>query len=308
MLDIIRGSSQERGAIRAGEIAASKKRRSAGDRAAIESAEEVSRRIFIRRMLVGAGGAVATGGAILFRHEQTRPETDEEAVLRYARDFEALSNLDPEAKQLYDFFQDRRRKAIYNGRSVVPQEPIDPVNQFALAMVDPRDGIYGLGGVPGGASFNHNANPTHMLIKKFSSTPIMGGGLVAHETLHAHQWLTGYERNRPDGFILGELDAYTLQFRLFNLATEGRFDLLVGRIADQVPAGSVMFRLSHPNVQEFNKVFGEPKSADEQNLRLPAFLTAIDFKVFERRFPGNFKEQQANFIREIFRGSIRFAL
>ncbi len=307
MIEFVFGSEDEQKKLRSAQTAARKTNPKKRDLEAIEAGSKISRRLMLRRTGLGLGLAALAAGAPLAYQYFSQPESNQEAIDRLTEDFRSLAALDEEADRLFNFFLERRRVATLRNGELVTQEKIDPVREFALTVVDPRTKLIGENGVAGVASFSSTSNPPRMTIKNVQMNPIIGGTLLAHETLHAYQWLSGFERTRRDGYILGEHDAYTLEFRLMDRATDGRFNELLTQVSSEIPPGNIAVGFPKTQRPMLNKLFGIPLSDTEDSMREVASILALDYKIFERDYGQNAQFHQVELIRSLFNGSVKLS-
>ncbi|MEK7655910.1 MAG: hypothetical protein AAB386_04515 [Patescibacteria group bacterium] len=119
------------------------------------------------------------------------------------------------------------------------------------------------------------------------------GVRLAHELLHANDYLTGVEPPNPKGagltddFVQGEVRAHNLEVRLLDRMSNGAFGEILGLIAERYepPAGFParwFFSDSFDEFVELDKLFLPARSKEETNSRCGSYNIALNFMYAER--------------------------
>lgn len=306
MLEIFTGTREEKASEKTIYTLQKKSRLSRRDKEALSNAQRVTRRLFIRRIILAGGGLVVAGVGALSIPECAKEDFDEAVYNKYLQGFESLVGNDIEANGLLKFFKERRKMGIIKDNLPLSRESLDPQIHFYTAIVDPRRHRVVFDAMLGFAQYKFSQSPTYLLLKKVPIDDIWAGALLAHESLHIYQWLSGIEKSRPDGFMIGEQEAYDLEFRLLDNATGGRFkEVLLQRVQD-VREGAYRGRLSSQDLDSLSGLFNKPLSQDEEGLRMPAYIVALNFTVAEMRASSKEEAKRAKvgYIRSVFEGRI----
>lgn len=282
-----------------------------------QQAKTLTRRQFLRRIKIGVGGtALLAASGTLCRlltsqdlSKLIQPEkqkTYEETYLDYLNAFESVVGGDTEAQTILNFFKERRKRGYLLGKTIIADESADPVKNFYTVIVDPNINREAFDVMQGFAQFDQNALPTHLLLKRVPIDRLWAGVILAHEALHVYQWLSGFEQSRPDGFILGEQEAYELELRLLDKQTNGRFKEVTRRRAADVEPNKYRGRLKPDDLKEMSGLFNPAKSQAEENARIPDYLIALNYAVAESRAktPAQAKYLKAEYIRDLFENKI----
>lgn len=254
----------------------------------LESADQISRRVFLRRAgVAGLGFVVATAlPAGILIQDALKGESDpafESAYNRYLGGFEKVARGDAEAQGYLRFFKERRKQGKFEDGIVIAMESGDSKANFYTAIVDPNKHKADFRNLPGFAVFRTSTEPTTLFLKNVPITPIWAGTLLAHESTHIYQWLNGIEQARPGGFIQGEIDAYNLEFSVLHRLTDGRFRQALSEVAmgfDLTDDSGNRGFIGGLDPEEFEYVdgaFAESMSDDEKQLRMGAYIIGANF-------------------------------
>lgn len=259
--------------------------------ATLTNADQISRRIFLRRAgVTGVGIALAVSvPAAVFLRNGLESESDpalEEKYLVYLKGFEAAAEGDPEATEYLEFFKERRKKGKYQDGYVISLESGEPGDNFYTAVIPGKD-LKDVEQIPGFSIFRNNTEVPQLFLKDVPITQMWAGALLAHESVHVFQWLNGIEQERENGFIQGEVDAYQLEFGILNRLTEGqlnerflevasRFDL----VDDHGNAG-YMAGINPADFDYIDSIFPEAFGQDEMKLRMGAYIIGANFAFIE---------------------------
>lgn len=304
--EIWTGTSHEQQILEASRRIQEKVRLSKQDRLAIQTARNISRRILLRR--VGSAVALAALGStgIVAYEALRRSEPDtEKAYNSYIEGFELIAQGDEEAIKLLDFFKERRRRGKLAGDRIIADEPGN-VSNFYTVIIDPNRNRREYLGMRGAAEYRHTESPTVLVLKDVPMTRIWKGALLAHESLHVFQWLNGIEQSRPGGFLRGEQEAHDLEFRLLDKATEGRFITALRQQAQSIEKDKYRGRLSSNDLHVLESIFPPPISKDEVDLRIPAYLVALNFTAAEMRSsnPAEATDKKIDYLSRVFSGEL----
>lgn len=315
--DVFRGTPEERKAVETIERLEAMPKLSGKSAHDLSAAEVLTRRLFLRRVLVSGGATaalVATGGLGYLIASQDRirttptetPEGYEETYLEYLSAFESVVGVDEEANRLLGFFKERRRRGYLKGNVVFADEEGNTAINFYTAIASPARNPEAINSMQGFAQYDHKASPTRLLLKRVSIDRVWAGVMLAHEALHVYQWLTGFEPSRPDGFMLGEQEAYELELRLLNNQTGSRFREVLQKRAQGVETDKYRGRLSADDLREIASLFTPPKSRDEEDARIPVYIIGLNYVVAESRAqtPEEAKQLKTDYIRSVFEGKI----
>lgn len=305
--EIWTGTATEQQTLETSQSSREKPKLSKQDKVTIQAARNISRRIFLRRVGAVAGSTAIAGVGFLAYEalKETEPDT-EKAYNSYLQSFELIAQEDEQATELLRFFKERRKKAKLVKGAIISEEPGDPNKNFYTVIVDPVRNRREYLGMQGVAEYKYTETPTILILKDVPMTPIWKGALLAHESLHVFQWLNGIERARPDGFLSGEQEAYDLEFRLLDRATDGRFKMALRQQAPSVEKDKYRGRLSGNDLNAFESIFSPPLSKDEVDLRIPAYFVALNFTVAEMRSNSQAEaaEKKIDYIRRVLSGEI----
>lgn len=317
LLDVVRGTPKERQALQTIDRLKGVPRLSSKNARDLQQAQVLSRRLFIRRISVGLGSTITlTGigalGYLLTTQDHNRPqpkespESYEETYIEYLSAFESVVGEDQEAKSVLAFVKERRRRGYLRGDGVFADESGNTATNFYTAIVDPIRHRQIFNNMQGFAEFNHRVVPTRLLLKRVPIDRTWAGVVLAHEGFHAYQWLSGIEPSRPDGFILGEQEAFELEIRLLNNQTSGKLKEVVQRRTSDVEPGKYRSRLSSDDMAEISSLFSPAKSQDEEGIRIPVYIIALNYAVAESRVQNQdeAKKLKTEYIRSVFEGRI----
>lgn len=280
-------------------------------KAALDHAYHLQRRLLVRRLGLGLGtlGLFGAGVLEIRRHgvqlpDLFGPELYEETYLHYLKNFESLAELDTEAAQILGFFKQRRKVGYVDEGSIRAVEDGDSNYNFYTVIVDPKKHKTAYDRMPGFSTLRLRDQTPSLLLQRVPLDGLWAGALLAHEAKHIYQWYSGIEQSRPDGFYLGEVEAYELEFRLLDLATKGVFKRVLREQAVFVRENSVRGRLSSDDEDKLGALFNPPRSTEEGGLRAPAFLIALNFTVAEMRTqtPEEASKGKLDFIKGVFSG------
>lgn len=315
--DVFRGTPEERKAVETIKRSEAMPKSSGKSARDLLNAEILTRRLFLRRVLVGGGVAAAlaaTGelGYLIASHDRTRttpaetPEGYEETYLEYVSAFESVVGEDEEANRILGFFKERRKRGYLKGRAVLADEEGNTAINFYTAIVDPARNPESFNSMQGFAQYDNTAGLTLLLLKRVPTDRVWAGVILAHEALHVYQWLTGSEPSRPGGFMLGEQEAYELELRLLNTQTDGRLKEVLQRRAEDVEPDKYRGRLSSDDLREIASLFTSPKSRDEEDARISVYIIGLNYAVAESRAqnPEEVKRLKTDYIRSVFEGKI----
>ena len=282
-----------------------KRRLSPREQTAFSDAKRLSRRLFLRRTitLTAGGAATAVGLVTAFDSSQER-ETDEDVYNYYLSNFNALIGDDPFAREVYDFFVERRRSGKLVNGIVVAQEDGIVGENFYTVIVDPKKDSDSFKSLRSIAQYDHNSSPEKLSIVKYPIDPVWAGALLGHEAIHVYQDLKGIEEKRPSGFYLGEVDAHEFEFDLLNNATGGSFREVVRAEAKEIQSGNLRARLSEKNLYNLSQLFGPARSDLEDGIRIPAYLIALNFSAIDSEYPSHEERMslKADYIEGIHTG------
>lgn len=306
MLEIFTGTKEEKTAIKTISRLHIKSRLTRRDEEALRDAKRITRRLFIRRIVVTGGGLVVASLGALSLPECAKEDSDEAVYNKYLQGFESLVDNDIEANKLLNFFKNRRKLGTIKYNLPIPQEPLDPQIHFYTAIVDPRRDKMVFDTLAGFAQYEHRSLSTYLLLKKVPIDGVWAGALLVHESLHIYQWLSGIEQSRHDGFMIGEQEAYDLEFRLLDNATVGKFKEILIQRAQDVRDGAYRGRLSSQDFYSLSSLFNKPLSQDEEGLRRAAYIVALNFTIAEMRASSKEEAKRAKvgYIRSVFEGRI----
>ena len=294
------------------------------DQEDLKVAQGLSRRLFLKQgsLVVGGTAGVGTGGFGLLKFlfpdgiptssaslagSTISPDNDDEAVYeRYLNAFEAVAAGDNEASKILGFFKARRRKGYLSGDLVIADESGEAGTNFYTAIVHPIRNRQVFQRMQGFAQYNSNTLPQRLLLRDVPVTSLFAGVMAAHEGLHVYQDLMGIERSRPDGFMLGEQEAYELEFRLLNKATGGRFKEVLRQQVPNIEANKYRGKLSDEDYMRIAGLFEPYLSQDEEGIRIPIYILALNFEAAQMRAtsPEEAKQSQVNYMRDVFSGQI----
>lgn len=279
---------------------------------ALQQARVVRGRLGRRRFLIEGGGVISAAGlALAGIREVAKEEADnphEEVYLRYLQAFEAVSQGDEEAIELLRFFKERRKQGVYKGHgNVVAGEEGNPTRNFYTGIVPADESLVGRGNLPGFSAYFNQSHPTYLLLINVPVDPLFAGVILAHEAKHVYQWLNGIEQARPNGFFLGEQEAFETEFRLLDRNTGGKFSNVLKEQSQSIPEGKYRALLSTENMQAISEVFPPPLSEREWRARIPDYVIALNFTAMSLRAPSpeQAKQQQVDYIKGIFDGSVK---
>lgn len=259
--------------------------------ATLTNADQISRRIFLRRLgVAGAGVALAASvpAGILIKNgmESESDPALESKYLVYLRGFEEVVEGDPQASEYLEFFKSRRKQGQYQNGSVISLESGDSAQNFYTAVI-PEENLKDVDHIPGFSIFRTSTEPTQLFLKDVPITQTWAGILLAHESVHVHQWLNGIEQEREDGFIEGEVDAYQLELGILNRLTQGqlnerflevasRFDL----VDDEGNTG-YMAGINPEDFDYIDSIFPKALGKEENVLRMGVYIIGANFAFIE---------------------------
>lgn len=268
---------------------------------AFENADIISRRLFLRRAtVVGSGlviGAALPVGVVL--QDVLKGESDpyfESTYNHYLEGFEKVATGNAEAQEYLSFFKERRKQGRFENGDIITMETGDSLANFYTAIIDPNKNKKDFDSMPGFSVYRNSTEPTFLLLKNVPLTPVWAGALLTHESTHVYQWLNGIEQQRPDGFIQGEVDAYTLEFSTLDRVTSGKFReallKISGKVKDLVSNGAVNFinNLSDEEFDSVNVIFPKLSGEDEYSLRYADYLMGANFALIEDRAKDSSEE------------------
>lgn len=313
MLEWFLGTKEERQAdATIGRLSRKKTAPTEKEQAMLVEARILSRRLFTKRLAGGIAGISVVGSVStalwkLYENEQKATEQALDRTLKYYMEgFRSLSVGDIEAEKIYEFVQRKSKKATIAGRQILAGED-GSVDDIYIGVVDPKLHPRAYSEMPGFAYFKYDRIPTYLLFKNVPITQVWAGAVAGHESLHAYQWLNRVEQQRENGFLLGEVDAYDLEFRLLDQFTKGEFSKALREQATAIRKDGYRGRLSSEDESRFNSLFPKPLSQEEGlSLRGAAFLVAINFAAVDLRAsnPAEALTEKANYIKSVFDGSI----
>jgi hypothetical protein len=119
------------------------------------------------------------------------------------------------------------------------------------------------------------------------------GVRLAHELLHASDYLTGVEPPNPmgagltDEFVRGEVRAHTLEVRLLDRLSNGAFRKILNKIAVRVEPpdgfpGRWFYSKTLEEFAELDELFPPALSKEESNTRRGCYNVALNFTYAER--------------------------
>lgn len=268
---------------------------------AFEDADTISRRLFLRRAAVVGSGLVITAAlpAAIVLKDALKGESDpamENTYNHYLEGFEMVAKGDAEAEEYLKFFKERRKQGRFENGDIVSMETGDSIANFYTAIVDPNKNKKDFDSMPGFSVYRNSTEPTFLLLKNVLLAPVFAGTILEHESLHIYQWLNGIEQQRPDGFIQGEVDAYTLEFSTLDRVTNGKFrEALLkvsGKVKDLVVNNDVYFinNLSDEEFDSVNVIFPKLLGEDEYSLRYADYLMGANFALIEDRAKDSSEE------------------
>lgn len=261
--------------------------------ATLEDASQISRRVFLRRAgvagLAAAAGSITLAGILTIETSKGEPDPAFEGEYnRYLRGFEEVAKDDPQAKEYLRFFKERRRQGRFVKGKVVAVEPGNSRENFYTAVVDPDRDRDDFRNLPGFSVYRNDTNPTALFLKNVPITSVFAGTLLVHESTHVYQWLNGIEQERPNGFILGEIDAYDLEFRILDRVSDGRFRQALSEVAEGFDlfddSGNRDFVIGGLGPEEFRHIDGVFEGSigdDETELRMGAYIIGANFASIE---------------------------
>lgn len=281
-------------------------RLSTQNRRILGNARRLTRRLLLRRVGNGAALALLAVGAPTL-YQATQPESDEQTYQRYLGAFEEVAQGDELAQTLLQLARGKRKRAVVRGNNIMADEDGVVGEHFYSVVYSKGEEVWGPGGIPGFSGVKREASAPYLMLKKVKVHPTWAGAVFGHEMLHVSHLLTGLE-NRADGFVLGEQEAYDLEFRLLDRATQGRFRQTIAEIATEIPQNAVMNRLTSDKFANLNNLFGPVRSNEEDGARYPAYLLAINFAVLEASAtsPEIAKRDKVELIRGMFQKRIQF--
>lgn len=309
LIEVFRGTPEEREAVTTVQRLSRKTVLNNRQSEILDSSEVISRRLFLRRA-AGAGiGAVVAGSALIFvAQELLKPqdETFEGKYNDYLSGFESIAPLDDEATMLLTFLKERRKRGKMIGGNIIADENADLSKNFYTAIVDPQKNPSAFANMPGFSEFT--TGNKILLLKNVPVSERFAGYLLGHESVHVYQWLQGIEQERQNGFLEGELDAYTLEFRLMDKTTKGKFfQTLKDNVEEQkLTNDSLVMAIGQSDLKQIDGLFPPALSADEADLRGAIYLLAQNFILFDLKNPT--KEiataQKLKYLDDIFAGKI----
>lgn len=308
-LDVFRGNPKERRAKETIGLLKSLPKLSPRNVRELERAEGITRRLFLRKAAVLIGGSVVLAGTGKLAFDLVfgeSPEVYEETYTEYLNAFESVVVDDVEAKEILNFFKERRKRGYLKGNIILSDEEADADINFYTVIADPNKNREAFNNFQGVAEFNNQDTPTRLMLKKIPIDNVWAGAILAHEAFHVYQWLSGIEPNRADGFMLGEQEAYEFEIRLLDRQTSGKLKEIAKRRAVNVADNSYRGRLSPDDLKEFSSLFNPAKSLDEEGARVPIYIIALNYAVAESRAqtPEEAKKLKTEYIRDIFEGRI----
>jgi hypothetical protein len=130
---------------------------------------------------------------------------------------------------------------------------------------------------------------------EWTYTRLWAGVIFAHELRHVYDKVTGLEQRSRLGsevWLLGEMRAYTLEIRLLNLATNGKFAKELEKLSSSYAGGKWIWP-TDAEVMQLNKLFKSIQSKSERFTRNTLYMVALNFTLAEQHSLGEAGKRQA---------------
>jgi len=169
-----------------------------------------------------------------------------------------------------------------------PKEVRDDIRDYLVTVSIPEERLRAGFNVRGSCQFSGQEN-TLFIVPPETQQSVWAMVTLLHEIRHAYDLNTGLEPPRSEGrdWLMGEYRAYTLEFRILDMATDGGWSRMLDTMVDNLPpvedAGS-MFGVN-PTSKAFAFVksqFPPAHSETENTLRNGAVIIGVNFRFADR--------------------------
>lgn len=235
----------------------------------------------------GLVGAIATGEVIKSFSEAGKERMKSETISEYEDAFRNVAKGDEEAEKVFDFYTSNR---------------FDEATGEGVLRVELSDQEVYQGVVSGSSYYKNNV----LHINPMDSTDLWKGVLYAHEVKHAYDDINGFEGPTDYDFYLGEVNAYEMEFRLLDNATNGKFNEILEKETKNIPNDSYRVGISEESLIGFREIFPPPKSEDEVSIRIASFVVAQNFAEIDSRFDNKdlAEIEKVNYLKAVANGMV----
>lgn len=219
---------------------------------------------------------------------QKELQKSEKAKNKFGELLKNISNGDEEANEIYKFYLANSVFVDAESKEFHPHKPIPAEYSSPLAFkIFPSDmhvrRTLGLRGVNHWMYDHLTKILTVPIRSEWEFTEIWAGAIFFHELRHAYDMLTGLEEmsaTNSDVWLEGEVRAYSLEIRLLDKATNGKFiEILDAAVSRGSNRG--WLNCSRETRKELDGLFPPQKSPAEKSLRLPTYIIALNFRAVE---------------------------
>lgn len=298
LTEIWTGTKSEQKAIQRGESLQGRGKLSRDENQVILGAKGAQRRILLRRLGIQAAALVvlAAGGILYATQRKTADQeserTDEEAYNFYVQSLEMLARNDQQASEILRFFKERRKRAIVKGETFYADEEGESKINFYTVIVDPKRHLQADRELKGFAEYRTRESPTVLILRNHKMTSVWAGALLANEALLVYRYLNGIENNSRFSQIESDQEAYDLEFRLLNKATDGKLQEVFTDLSQSIPPGNFKTQLSEAERLELSALFPPALSEFETDLRETDLLIGLNFRIAETRLGTELETKQ----------------
>jgi hypothetical protein len=327
--DFVIGTSEEREARKKASQLGQLRQKNNREERAFRSNRNISRRLFARQLALGLGLVAIPPAGIYVASQITKPAPAEfrmapapttvtkskntlggrlpeglpigvrdfeEVYQLYLSGFEKVAPFDAEASKGLSFLKERRMQAVsFGGRTTFDLRGAPNFHVFTVIA----DAIQSPELLPaiGFASTATLDQYYVMFLRNEPVNEIWAGSVAAHETKHVMQRFANPSRTVLRKSIEQaerEHEAYSLQFRILDGYTQGKFYKALDEALPYLPADTVFKEIPDQQFAAINQYFPAFESELESMFRRMSFVFALNFRAVEDKFssPAEVIERQ----------------